>query len=79
MAAAYDKMDDSQLTDDGRFLYSGTGAVGKTATSCKSSDHPDQSLYGVVQVFTPDRSDADAMKNFIMAYSKALADSNECQ
>ncbi|MFI6934432.1 hypothetical protein [Streptomyces sp. NPDC050287] len=79
VAAAYDKMDDSRVTDDGRFLYSGTGAVGKTATSCKSSDRPDQSLYAVVQVFAPGRSDSDAMKKLIAAYTKALEDSNECR
>jgi hypothetical protein len=79
VAAAYDKMDDGQVTDDDRYLYSGAGAVGKTAKTCKSSEHPDQALYAVVQVFTPDRSDSDAMKRMITAYTKALEDSGECR
>ncbi|MCF4140619.1 hypothetical protein L1856_32905 [Streptomyces sp. Tue 6430] len=78
VAAAYDKMDDGQVTDDNRYLYSGTGAVGKTATSCKSSEHSGQDLYAVIQVFTPDRSDSGAMKKLITAYTKALEDSGEC-
>ncbi len=78
VAAGYDKMDDGQVADDDRYLYSGTGAVGKTTASCKSSDHPDQTLYAVIQVFTPDRSDADAMKTLIAAYTKALEDSGAC-
>ncbi|WP_307677644.1 hypothetical protein [Streptomyces sp. V4I2] len=78
VAAAYDKMDDGQVTDDDRFLSSGTGSVGKTTASCKSSDHPDQTLYAVVQVFAPDRSDSGAMKTLITAYTKALEDSGAC-
>ncbi|KOU55241.1 hypothetical protein ADK57_45155 [Streptomyces sp. MMG1533] len=78
VAAAYDKMDDGQVTDDDRYLYSGAGAVGRTTTLCKSSDHPDQTLYAVVQVFTSDRSDSDAMRKLIMAYTKALEGSSAC-
>jgi hypothetical protein len=78
VAAAYDKMDDGQVTDDDRYLYSGTGSVGKTTALCKSSDHPDQTLYAVVQVFTPNRSDSGAMKTLITAYTKALEDSGAC-
>ncbi|WP_338895791.1 hypothetical protein WBG99_08795 [Streptomyces sp. TG1A-60] len=78
IAAAYDKMDDGQVTADGRYLYSGAGAVGKTTASCKTSDHPDQDLYAVIQVFTPERSDSDAMKKLITAYTKGLEQSSRC-
>lgn len=78
VAAGYDKMDDSQVSNDDRYLFSGTGAVGKTTASCKSTDHPDQTLYAVVQVFTPDRSDSEAMNKLIKAYTKALEGSSEC-
>lgn len=78
VAAGYDKMDDGQVTDDDRYLYSGTGSAGKTTASCKSPAHPDQTLYAVVQVFTPDRSDSGAMKTLITAYTKALEDSGAC-
>ncbi|GAA3842158.1 hypothetical protein GCM10022206_95210 [Streptomyces chiangmaiensis] len=79
VAAAYDKMDDGQVADNNRYLYTGTGAVGKTTTTCKSPDHPDQTLYAVVQVFTPDESDSGAMKKLIRAYTNALEDSSECR
>ena len=79
VAAGYDKMDNGQVTDDDRYLYSGTGAVEKALASCKSSQHPDQNLYAIVQVLAPDRSDSDAMKKLITAYTKALEDSSECR
>ncbi|MFM9698305.1 hypothetical protein [Streptomyces europaeiscabiei] len=78
VAAAYDKMDDGQVTEDSRYLYSSTGAVGRTTTSCNSPDHPDQSLFAVIQVFTPERSNSDAMKKLISAYTKGLEDSSRC-
>jgi hypothetical protein len=77
VAAAYDKMDDGQVTEDNRYLYSSTGAVGRT-TSCNSPDHPDQSLFAVIQVFTPERSNSEAMKKLITAYTKGLEDSSRC-
>ncbi|MFD0509350.1 hypothetical protein ACFQ0G_53590 [Streptomyces chiangmaiensis] len=77
VAAAYDQIDDGQVTDDDRYLYTGTGAVGKT--SCKSPDYPDGDLYAVVQVFTPDQSDSGAMKELITAYTNALEGSSECR
>ena len=79
VAAAYARMDDGQVTDDNRYFYSGTGAVGKTTASCKSSDHTDQNLYAVIQVFTHGRSDSGAMKRLITAYTKALEDSDACR
>ncbi|MFE0739309.1 hypothetical protein, partial [Streptomyces sp. NPDC058855] len=69
VAKGYDKTDDGQLTDDGQYLYAGTGGVGRTAASCKSAKHPDQDLYGVIQIFTPDREDSDAMKDLIISYA----------
>ncbi|MEU0070367.1 hypothetical protein ABZ027_12600 [Streptomyces sp. NPDC006332] len=79
VADAYDKTENGRVTDDDRYLYSGTGGVGKTTESCKSAKHPDQDLYGVIQVFTQDRADPDAMKKLIMSYTKALEDSSACR
>ncbi|WP_405619831.1 hypothetical protein [Streptomyces sp. NBC_00076] len=79
VAGAYDRTENSQVTDDDRYLYSGTGGVGKTAASCKSAKHPDQDLYGVTQVFTPDRVDPDTMKKLIISFTKALESSSACR
>ncbi|WP_416972486.1 hypothetical protein [Streptomyces sp. 4F14] len=78
VAAAYANTDDGKVTDDERYLYSGVGAVGKTSESCKSTEHPDQDLYGVVQVFTAGRSNPEAMKKLIISYIKGLEASAEC-
>ncbi|MBZ3910279.1 hypothetical protein [Streptomyces acidiscabies] len=78
VAAAYAKTDDGKVTDDERYLYSGVGAVGKTSEACKSTEHPDQDLYGVVQVFAAGRSDPEAMKELIAAYIQGLEASAEC-
>jgi hypothetical protein len=77
VAAAYDKMKDGQVSKDGHFLHSGTGGVGKV-NFCTSADHPGQDLFAVVQVFTPDRDDPDAMQNLVKAYTAALGKSNAC-
>ncbi|MDX3387030.1 hypothetical protein PV682_37145 [Streptomyces niveiscabiei] len=78
VAAAYAKTDGGKVTDDERYLYSGVGAVGKTSESCKSTEHPDQDLYGVVQVFADGRSDPEAMKALVASYVKGLEASAEC-
>lgn len=79
VAAAYAKMDGGQVADGDRYFYSGAGGVGKTVESCKSTEHPGQDLYGVIQVFTLGRADSDAMKNLIASYTKALEGSGECR
>jgi len=78
IAAAYAKTEDGKTTSDGRYLYSGVGAVGKTSAACKSKEHPEQDLYGVVQVFAPDRSDPEVMKELIASYIQGLEASPEC-
>jgi len=78
VAAAYANTDDGKTTDDGRYLYSGVGAVGKTSADCKSKEHPDQDLYGVVQVFADGRSDPEVMKELIASYIRGLEASAEC-
>ncbi|MFF8927127.1 hypothetical protein ACF1AO_07650 [Streptomyces longwoodensis] len=78
VSEGYDRMEDGQLIDDERYFYSGTGAVGKTSVSCKSPEHPEQRLYGVVQVYAPGRSDAKAMKKLVLAYTEALDSSSAC-
>lgn len=77
VAAAYDKMKDGRVDEDGHMLYSGTGGVGEV-NSCTSADHPGQVLFAVVQAFTPDHDDPDAMKNLVKAYSTAIGKSDAC-
>ncbi|MFR9799759.1 hypothetical protein ACL02U_28265 [Streptomyces sp. MS06] len=79
VAAAYAKMENGKLTQDERYVYSGRGAVGKTDKNCKSPEHPDQDLYAIVQVFTADHSDSDAMKQLITTYTSAVNHSAECK
>lgn len=79
VADAYAKMDSGQVADGDRYFYSGTGGVGKTAGPCKSTEHPGQDLYGVIQVFASGRADSRAMKNLIISYIKALEGSGECR
>ncbi|MHC5903458.1 hypothetical protein ACVNF4_06020 [Streptomyces sp. S6] len=78
VAVAYANTEGGEVTDDGRYLYSGVGAVGKTSAACKSEEHPDQDLYGVVQVFADGRSDSEAMKKLIESYVQGLETSAEC-
>ncbi|MER5304797.1 hypothetical protein ABT039_35740 [Streptomyces lasiicapitis] len=59
------------------FLYSGIGAVGKTK-DCADPTHPDQSLFTIIQSFTPDREDARTMQKLIKAYTKEVEQSKAC-
>lgn len=79
VADAHAKMDSGQVTDDDRYYYSGTGGAGKTAEPCKSTEHPGQDLYGIVQVFTSSRANSGAMKNLITSYTNTLEGSGECR
>ncbi|MET9964605.1 hypothetical protein ABZZ80_01410 [Streptomyces sp. NPDC006356] len=79
VAGAYAKMDNGQATGDNRYFYSDTGGIGKAAEPCKSTEHPGQDLYGIVQVFASGRADSDAMKSLITSYTKALEGSDECR
>ncbi|MEV0126050.1 hypothetical protein AB0I16_31655 [Streptomyces sp. NPDC050703] len=60
-----------------KYLFSGTGAVGKV-NACSDPAHPQQALFTVIQVFTPDHSDAPAMKKLISNYTGALENSKKC-
>ncbi|MFF2216713.1 hypothetical protein [Streptomyces antibioticus] len=79
VGAGYDGMDGGRPTADGRYVYSSAGAVGKTAKSCTSPDHPDQRLFAVIQVFTPDHPATGKMKKLITDYTHALEKSGECR
>ncbi|MEU3556161.1 hypothetical protein [Streptomyces fragilis] len=70
-------MKGAKMSDDARFVHSGTGGVGKTS-SCTSAEHPEQNLYAAIQVFDPDRADPAAVEKLVTAYTKAVEASEEC-
>ncbi|MFF3661455.1 hypothetical protein [Streptomyces olivochromogenes] len=77
VAAVHAQVAPGTVTDDKRYLYSGTGAVGK-AEGCSDSTHPDQHLFTVMQVFAPDLDDAATMKRLIVDYTKRIQEKNKC-
>jgi hypothetical protein len=77
VADAHPQLESAKSTPDGRFLYSGTGAVGKV-TSCTNPDHPGHVLYTAVQVYDEDQQDAAAMKRLIADYTRSTEKSGAC-
>ncbi|WP_101256078.1 hypothetical protein [Streptomyces barkulensis] len=63
-------------TEDGRFIYSGTGAVGKV--TCPEPRKPDDDLFVAARVDEPGKPDEAAMKKLIAAYAEAVGKSGEC-
>ncbi|WP_432139373.1 hypothetical protein [Streptomyces sp. bgisy154] len=79
VAEAYDKTANGEVAPNGRVLFSDVGAVGKTAAYCTSVEHPDQTLFTVIQVFTSGRSDSAAMKRLVTSYTQSVENSAECR
>ncbi|MGW6360345.1 hypothetical protein ACWFR5_35580 [Streptomyces sp. NPDC055092] len=79
MANSNARTDDGTLTDDSRYVYSRTGAVGRTE-DCADPAHPEQALFSVIQVFASDvDGDAAAMKRLIASYTQAVDASSDCK
>ncbi|MFF5639093.1 hypothetical protein [Streptomyces sp. NPDC012825] len=66
-----------EVSSDQKYLHSGTGAVGRP-TGCADSDHPQQKLYTVIQVFAAGRDDKPTMKRLITDYTSAVEKSAAC-
>jgi hypothetical protein len=77
VADAHPQLDSAEPTADGTYLFSTTGAVGKTK-SCTSPDHVDHVLYTAMQVYASGKQDAPAMKKLITSYTKEVERSNAC-
>ncbi|MGP4047236.1 hypothetical protein [Streptomyces sp. 2A115] len=77
VASVNARVDPGQVTDNEKYLYSGTGAVGK-AEGCTDATHPDQVLFTVLQVFTSGQDDAATMKRLIVDYTEQLQENNKC-
>jgi hypothetical protein len=63
-------------TEDGRYLYSETGAIGKVV--CPEPRKPDDDLFVAARVDEPGKPDEAAMKELIAAYAEAVGKSDEC-
>lgn len=77
VAAVHARVGKGEVTADEKFLYSGTGAVGK-AEGCADHDHPDQDLFTVIQVFASGREDSSTMKRLINEYTEQIQAANDC-
>lgn len=78
VAEAYDGTDGGAASDDYRFVYAGKAGVGKVA-SCTSSDHPEMSLFTIIQVLDSGIDDQAAMKSLITDHTKAVEQSAACR
>jgi hypothetical protein len=64
-----------QHDDEGRYIYSSTGAVGKV--DCAEAEKAHEPLWASVRVTHDDAKDADMLK-LIRTYAKAIGSSKEC-
>ncbi|MFC9915155.1 hypothetical protein [Streptomyces sp. NPDC127197] len=78
VADAHPQLKSAELPEDGTYIYSSTGAMGQVK-SCANQDHPEHTLYTAMQVYASDQAEDSAMKELIMAYTKAVENSDECQ
>ncbi|MGK5501186.1 hypothetical protein [Streptomyces sp. URMC 125] len=67
---------DDKETEDGRYLYSDSGAIGKV--TCPKPRKTDGDLLATARVNEPGTSDEAAMKKLIAAYAEAVGKSDEC-
>lgn len=65
-----------ETADDGRYVYSGWQAFGKTE-GCVDEKY-EQELYTGIQAYGSDHRDADAMKRLIVSFTKEVEKSDEC-
>ncbi|PJE95073.1 hypothetical protein CUT44_25835 [Streptomyces carminius] len=63
-------------TEDGQYIYSDTGAVGKVA--CPRPRKTDGDLFVAVRVDEPGSPDEAAVQKLIAAYAEEVAKSDEC-
>ncbi|MFF4093053.1 hypothetical protein ACFYYY_04180 [Streptomyces sp. NPDC001834] len=64
------------FSDDGRYIHSERGAVGKA--DCARPVKPGNELFTVVQVPEPGRANADAVKALITGYTESMSSSDQC-
>ncbi|MDX2694024.1 hypothetical protein [Streptomyces ipomoeae] len=78
VAGTHSRIDSTDSTDNGTYVYSDTGGVGRVKF-CNRSARSERVLYTVVQVYATGMEDKSSMKSLIMAYTKAVERSGACQ
>ncbi|MCQ4210992.1 DUF3659 domain-containing protein [Streptomyces longispororuber] len=71
------KLDGAEISEDGRLIYSETGAV-SSVDPCTSPDHPKYKLFTSIKAYADGRGSPDAMKRLVSAYTKAVKQSDTC-
>ncbi|MFH9243349.1 hypothetical protein ACH4KO_34405 [Streptomyces anulatus] len=79
VAQGYSHTDDGVLSDDLRFVHTGRAGVGKTASACKATEHPEQDLYVVVETRDTGVDDPAAIEKLLIAFTKAVEGSAACK
>ncbi|WP_406274492.1 hypothetical protein OHT93_27940 [Streptomyces sp. NBC_00191] len=74
-AHAHVELDSSESS--GNYLYSGTGAVGRTE-GCTDPAFKGQSMFTAIQVYASDLDDAKSMQSLIAEYTESVEKSAEC-
>lgn len=77
VASPYRQLKIGKVRDEGRYLYTATGAVGKIS-SCVNSRFPDEVMFTVIEAQGDVEGDAQEMKKLINDYSKNVEKSSEC-
>ncbi|MFF6999959.1 hypothetical protein ACFY93_34210 [Streptomyces sp. NPDC008313] len=77
VASVHFRVTPENAAENGKYLYSETGAVAKTE-ECSTSKHPDQDLFTVIQVSAPDRENKSVMRRLIADYTENVEKSDAC-
>ncbi|MFI2311805.1 hypothetical protein [Streptomyces sp. CB00072] len=64
--------------EDGRFVHTEKADVGRTVSSCKVSEHPEQDLYTVVETRDSGVDDPAAIEKLLIAFTRAVEGSAAC-
>ncbi|MEV7112515.1 hypothetical protein [Streptomyces anulatus] len=78
VSQGYANTDDGVLSEDERFVHTEKAGVGKTVSSCKVSEHPEQDLYTVVETRDTGVDDPAAIEKLLVAFTKAVERSAAC-
>ncbi|WP_406189863.1 hypothetical protein OH791_27075 [Streptomyces anulatus] len=78
VSQGYANTDDGVLSEDERFVHTEKAGVGRTVSSCKVSEHPEQDLYTVVETRDTGVDDPAAIEKLLIAFTEAVEGSAAC-
>ncbi|WP_330322784.1 hypothetical protein [Streptomyces anulatus] len=78
VSQGYSNTDDGVLSEDERFVHTEKAGVGRTVSSCKVSEHPEQDLYTVVETRDTGVDDPAAIEKLLIAFTRAVEGSAAC-